>query len=601
MSKVNRRLATILATDCVGFSKFMEADEEGTLLSLKACREIIDNLIEEHGGRIFHTAGDSVLAEFNSTVECLNAAKHFQEALNSRAEKLIDAAPLVWRVGIHVDDILVEADNVYGRGVNIAARLEAHCEPGQILVSRIVREQVQKRVGFAIQAAGSRSLKNISDEFEVFSVVDLSSIDNEKADPEIAKTAGQDIKKSPSPIRSKPRLAILPFENNSRESDAGFLVDGIVEDLITEFSMIRELDVLSRATTSEFKNSDADALKFASNFSSDFVVMGGIRSSGSRIRINVELIDATSGSVLWSQKYDRVMDDVFDIQDQIVRAITIRLLGEIELNSLGRAKRKPTENISSYEFLLRAKEQHHLFTAEANKKALEFIDKAILLDEGNAQAHAWKTCTLGQGMYREYFNPEEIESAQTTAIYHLNKALELNENDFEVHRMLSAVYLSNHEYDKAAEHGLKAFQLNPNDPRVLSGTGEVLVRVSQQDQGLDMLEKALALDPVPMGQTTSDNRFKDLVLGYFLADKLEQCIETAKALVEFDERSWLLLMRSYQLIGLEFTESEEFADNAYRFQGLDWQASIDRFHIPSVGVRSDLMELAQGFSQQLKS
>jgi adenylate cyclase len=596
MSKVNRRLATILATDCVGFSKFMEADEEGTLLSLKACRAIIDNLIEEHGGRIFHTAGDSVLAEFNSTVECLNAAKHFQEALNSRAEKLIDAAPLVWRVGIHVDDILVEADNVYGRGVNIAARLEAHCEPGQILVSRIVREQVQKRVSFAIQAAGSRSLKNISDEFEVFSVVDLSSIDHEKADPELSKTQAQDIKKSATSVRSKPRLAILPFENNSRESDAGFLVDGIVEDLITEFSMIRELDVLSRATTSEFKNSDADALTFASNFSSDFVVMGGIRSSGSRIRINVELIDATSGSVLWSQKYDRVMDDVFDIQDQIVRAITIRLLGEIELNSLGRAKRKPTENISSYEFLLRAKEQHHLFTAEANKKALEFIDKAILLDEGNAQAHAWKTCTLGQGMYREYFNPEEIESAQTNAIYHLNKALELNENDFEVHRMLSAVYLSNHEYDKAAEHGLKAFQLNPNDPRVLSGTGEVLVRVNQQDQGLDMLEKALALDPVPMGQTTSDNRFKDLVLGYFLANKLEQCIETAKALVEFDERSWLLLMRSYQLIGLAFSESTEFAHNAQRFKGLDWQASIDRFHIPSVGVRSDLMELAQGLN-----
>ena len=596
MSKVNRRLATILATDCVGFSKFMEADEEGTLLSLKACREIIDNLIEEHGGRIFHTAGDSVLAEFNSTVECLNAAKHFQEALNSRAEKLIDAAPLVWRVGIHVDDILVEADNVYGRGVNIAARLEAHCEPGQILVSRIVREQVQKRVGFAIQAAGSRSLKNISDEFEVFSVVDLSSIDQEKSEPERTKTGAEDIQKSPTSLRSKTRLAILPFENNSRESDAGFLVDGIVEDLITEFSMIRELDVLSRATTSEFKKSDADALKFASNFSCDFVVMGGIRSSGSRIRINVELIDATSGSVLWSQKYDRVMEDVFDIQDQIVRAITIRLLGEIELNSLGRAKRKPTENISSYEFLLRAKEQHHLFTAEANKKALEFIDKAILLDEGNAQAHAWKTCTLGQAMYREYLSPEEIESAQTSAIYHLNKALELNENDFEVHRMLSAVYLSNHEYDKAAEHGLKAFQLNPNDPRVLSGTGEVLVRVNQEDQGLDMLEKALAVDPVPMGQTTSDNRFKDLVLGYFLANKLEQCIETAKALVEYDERSWLLLMRSYQLLGLELSESKEFADNAYRFKGLDWQASIDRFHIPSAGVRSDLMELAEGLN-----
>ena len=597
MSKVSRRLATILATDCVGFSKFMEADEEGTLHSLNACREIIDNLVEEHGGRIFHTAGDSVLAEFNSTVECLNAAKHFQEALNSRAEKLIDVAPLVWRVGIHVDDILVEADNVYGRGVNIAARLEAHCEPGQILVSRIVREQVQKRVAFAIQPAGSRSLKNISDEFEVFSVVDLTSVDHESPEPEVAKAAVHDTKKVPASIRSRPKLAILPFENNSRESDAGFLVDGIVEDLITEFSMIKELDVLSRATTSEFKNSDADALEFASGFSSDFVVMGGIRSSGSRIRINVELIDAVSGSVLWSQKYDRVMDAVFDIQDEIVRAITIRLLGEIELNSLGRAKRKPTENISSYEFLLRAKEQHHLFTAEANKKALEFIEKAISLDEGNAQAHAWKTCTLGQGMYREYFDPEEIDSAQISAIYHLNKALDLNENDFEVHRMLSAVYLSNHDYDKAAEHGMKAFQLNPNDPRVLSGTGEVLVRVNKQDQGLEMLEKALALDPIPMGQTTSDNRFKDLVLGYFLTNKLEQCIETAKALVEFDERSWLVLMRSYQLMGLDFTESKEFTGNAHRFRDLDWQASIHRFHIPSEDVQSGLTELAEGLSK----
>jgi TolB-like protein len=456
---------------------------------------------------------------------------------------------------------------------------------------------VQKRVDFAIQAAGSRSLKNISDEFEVFSVVDLTSTDHGRPESKVTKTADHGIKKVSAFIRSKPRLAILPFENNSRESDAGFLVDGIVEDLITEFSMIRELDVLSRATTSEFKNSDADALKFVSNFSSDFVVMGGIRSSGSRIRINVELIDAVSGNVLWSQKYDRVMDDVFDIQDQIVRAITIRLLGEIELNSLGRAKRKPTENISSYEFLLRAKEQHHLFTAEANKKALEFIEKAISLDEGNAQAHAWKTCTLGQGMYREYFSPEEIESAQTSAIFHLNKALDLNENDFEVHRMLSAVYLSNHEYDKAAEHGLKAFQLNPNDPRVLSGTGEVLVRVNKQGQGLDMLEKALALDPIPMGQTTSDNRFKDLVLGYFLADKLEQCIETAKALVEFDERSWLLLMRSYQLMGLEFTESKEFVDNADRFKGLDWLANIHRFHISSVDVQSDLMELAKSLGE----
>ena len=255
-------------------------------------------------------------------------------------------------------------------------------------------------------------------------------------------------------------------------------------------------------------------------------VGGGIRSSGNRIRLSIELTDASNGSVVWSNKYDRVLDDIFEIQDEIVRTITIQLLGEIEITSLQRSKRKPTENFSSYELLLRGKEQHHVFSKEANAKALAFFDKAIELDSGNAQAHAWKTCTLAQGMARGYIegDPEPVQKA---ALDHLSMAHDLNENDFEVHRMLANVYLSNHDYAKAEEHGRKAFQLNPNDPRVLSDAGTILVRVGHDAEGLEMLHKALLLDPVPMGQSNSDNRYRDIVLGMFCAGDWQGCPQRA--------------------------------------------------------------------------
>ena len=174
MAKANRKLATILATDCVDFSKHMEAEEELTLISLKACRSLIDPFIEEYGGRIFHTAGDSIIAEFNSPVQCVSAAVEFQKIIAERNKALELGPKLVWRVGIHVDDVIIEGDNIYGSGVNIAARLEGQCEPGQIILSKIVQEQVSKRTSYSIISAGTRSLKNISDSFEVFSIFPLT-------------------------------------------------------------------------------------------------------------------------------------------------------------------------------------------------------------------------------------------------------------------------------------------------------------------------------------------------------------------------------------------------------------------------------------------
>lgn len=574
MSQVKRKLATILATDCVSFSKHMEEQEEKTLDSLKACRDIIDPLIAKYSGRIFHTAGDSVIAEFDSPVGSANAAIEFQNAIKDRNKNEEVNPKLSWRVGIHLDDIIIEGDNIYGNGVNIAARLESQSPVGEILISDVVNQQINKKIEQKIYSLGKIELKNISSDFEVFSI--LGDGKNK-----ISK------KTSPS-VNKKPKFAILPFINTSKDEDSGFLVDGIVEDLITEFSMMREFEILSRQTSVNFKDENQDIKEFSKKFDLDFLVTGGIRASGKRVRINIELSDANDESIIWSNKYDRVLEDIFDLQDEIVRKISIALLGEIEISSLQRSKRKPTQNISSYEYLLRGKENHHKFTKEANQEALQNFDKAIEADAGNAQAYAWKVCTLGQAMFRG-FSDRKMEEMFAEAKQNIDKALELNENDFECHRMLSAVYLSNHDYLLAEDHGRKAFNMVPNDPRVLSGYGEVLVRVGKVDKGLELLNKAFELDPIPQGQSTSDNRIKDLILGYFLAEDYNKVVELSFDIRIMDTRSLSLILFSRSKLNQDIKASNEYKSLTSEFKDTDWEQTVDRFHIQDEQIQKNLI------------
>ena len=574
MSEVKRKLATILATDCVGFSKHMETQEEKTLLSLKDCRDIIDPVINKFSGRIFHTAGDSIIAEFDSPVRATNAAIEFQNAIKERNSLKQTNPKLNWRVGIHLDDIIIEGDNVYGNGVNIAARLESQSPVGEILISDVVQQQVYNKIEETIYSLGIIELKNISNNFEVFSL--LGDGKNK-----IKNTSSKKLNK-------KPKFAILPFTNTSNDEDSGFLVDGIVEDLITEFSMMREFEILSRQTSVNFKDENDDIKEFSKKFDLDFIVIGSIRASGKRVRINIELSDAKDDNIIWSNKYDRVLEDIFDLQDEIVRKISIALLGEIEISSLQRSKRKPTQNISSYEYLLRGKENHHKFTKEANEEALKNFDKAIELDANNAQAYAWKCCTLGQTMFRGFSDrkPEEIFAE---AKQNIDKALELNENDFECHRMLSAVYLSNHDYLLAEDHGRKAFNMVPNDPRVLSGYGEVLVRTGKVEKGLELLNKAYELDPIPQGQSSSDNRVRDLILGYFFAADYNKVVELSFDIRTMDERTICLILYSRSKLNQDVTNSNEYKLFNTQFKNIEWEQSVDRFHIQDEIIKNELL------------
>ena len=589
MEKVTRKLATILAADCAGYSELMDKNEELTLENLKICRSIIDPIIEEYGGRIFNTAGDSVVAEFSSTVESVNSGIVIQKTLSDRNKESDPASQLLWRIGIHLDDVIIEGDNIYGTGVNIAARLEGECKPGEILISRMVSEQVRKRISFAVNAEGTRSLKNISEPVEVFSIAPENS--EKLVEEKIIELS--EVTSSPKVKAEVPKIALVPFSNLNNDEESGYLVDGMVEDLITEFSMIKELEVLSRQSSFEFRESNQDIDEFSKKFGLNFIVSGSVRTSGKRVRLSVQLNDPTIDKVIWSNRYDRIMEDVFDLQDEIVQTVAIALVGEIEINSLNRAKRKPTENMSSYEFLLRGKELHHKFEKNANHDALDMFDKAIEADPNNAQAYAWKACTVGQAMARNY-SDEDGETLLEEAMKLVKNAHELNENDFECHRMMSAVYLSQHNYRLAEEHGRKSYDINPNDPRVVSGYGEVLVRVGKFDEGIEHLQKAYELDPVPQGQTNSDKRLSDLVLGYFMKSDFENCIETGNSMQTLDTRSWVFHSFALDKIG-EFNNQLEEAKKWKASQNIDdWAGAIDRFHIPDETRVEDIRQFVEG-------
>lgn len=387
----------------------------------------------------------------------------------------------------------------------------------------------------------------------------------------------------------KQKIAVIPFANLNKDEDGAFLVDGIVEDLITEFSMISEIEIVSRQTCFNLRDENLSHQEYRENYELDYIVSGSIRAVEDRLRISVELSETPDGNVIWSNKYDRVKEDIFDIQDEIVRKITIALLGGIEISSLKRAHRKPTESMTSYEFLLKGKENHHKFTKEANFEAIKNLDSAIAADKNNAQAYAWKACVLGQAFYRGYIPMSDEKMGELLGL--LEKALEVDPNDFECHRMQAEVYLSMHDFEKSKESGRKATTINPNDPRVISVYGEALLRLRELDQGIDYLEKAYELDPVPQGQTTSDRRLAALFLGYYLKQDFVKCQEINKDIVDIDIRTWLLNFHLHKINSIDCSQESWFLKGKNDYLNLDWKMEIDRFHLNSEQLNSELLDV----------
>jgi adenylate cyclase len=586
--KPRRKLAAILAADVVGFSKKMGENEDRTLKNLKACRTLTDESIEAHHGRVFGSAGDSLIAEFASPVDAIVAAVEFQRNLRDRNLKITPEDQMEFRVGLNLGDVIVEGDNLYGDGVNVAARLEPLAEPGGICVSGKFHDEVRRKLDLGFVSKGAQEMKNIEEPVHTFNVLmgheteEVSQISSSA--PSAAPTVRQ-----PS-ANEKPRLIVLPFNNLSNVEDNDFLVDGIVEDLITEFSRINSIEVISRNTAFSLKGKEIENTKIAAEFGIDFIATGSIRSSGNRIRISVDLTDPATGSSIWSERYDATMDDVFEVQDEIVRKVIVALVGKLEMAGLERAKRKPTENLTSYEYLLRGRDFHHKFSKEGVLSAIEMLDKSIEADPNNAQAYAWGACSLGQGLGRGYLEGDQETHFQKLQSL-IQKALELDENDLECNRILCELNKLFEDFEQSEFYGKKAYDMNSNDPRVVCAYGELLVLTNRADEGTDLLIKAYELDPVGMGASNADKRLGDVMFGAYVKGDFQQCLEYDKKIGKKQPIAWITKIASLESLNQSQEKEAELKKFADAYPEIVLGEEIDKLHFQEASAKQTLKDL----------
>ena len=586
--KPRRKLAAILAADVVGFSKKMGENEDRTLRNLKACRTLTDESIEAHHGRVFGSAGDSVIAEFASPVDAIVAAVEFQRNLRDRNLKITPEDQMEFRVGLNLGDVIVEGDNLYGDGVNVAARLEPLAEPGGICVSGKFHDEVRRKLDLGFVSKGAQEMKNIEEPVHTFNVLmgheteEVSQISSSA--PSAAPTVRQ-----PS-ANEKPRLIVLPFNNLSNVEDNDFLVDGIVEDLITEFSRINSIEVISRNTAFSLKGKEIENTKIAAEFGIDFIATGSIRSSGNRIRISVDLSDPATGNSIWSERYDATMDDVFEVQDEIVRKVLVALVGKLEMAGLERAKRKPTENLTSYEYLLRGRDFHHKFSKEGVLSAIEMLDKSIEADPNNAQAYAWGACSLGQGLGRGYLEGDQETHFQKLQSL-IQKALELDENDLECNRILCELNKLFEDFEQSEFYGKKAYDMNSNDPRVVCAYGELLVLTNRADEGTDLLIKAYELDPVGMGASNADKRLGDVMFGAYVKGDFQQCLEYDKKIGKKQPIAWITKIASLESLNQSQEKEAELKKFADAYPEIVLGEEIDKLHFQEASAKQTLKDL----------
>jgi adenylate cyclase len=471
----------------VGYSRLMEADETGTLARLKTHRiELIDPAIVKHRGRIIKTTGDGMLVEFQSVVDAVVCAAEIQRRMARRNTDVSPARWMQFRIGINLGDVIVEENDIFGDGVNVAARLEALAEPGGICVSGAVRDQVGDRLDdVEFEDIGDQSVKNIARPIRVFRV--RLKRDSTTA-PETAKDAAVT-----ATTAKQPSIAVLPLVNMSGDPEQEFFADGLTEDIITELSRFRDLLVISRNSTFVHKGKAVKVQEVAREFGVDYVLEGSVRKAGDRIRVTVQLIDAETDRHIWAERYDRKLEDIFALQDEMTCGIAATLPGRVEAATHDRAKRKPPDNMVAYECVLTAKVLHHRSIRDDNAEALHLLDRALLLDPNYAHAHAWKACVLGQMWTYGWCEDRDATFQQLAA--ELEIALALDDNDSDVHRILAALNLATEDHDKAAYHQERALALNPNYDLVVVQQGELLTWLGRPDEGIDWIKKAMRLNP----------------------------------------------------------------------------------------------------------
>ncbi|MCH9051598.1 MAG: adenylate/guanylate cyclase domain-containing protein, partial [Proteobacteria bacterium] len=450
---------------------------------LGAYREIIDGTIARHDGRVFSTAGDSVVAEFASPVEAVRAAISIQEELRVRNTQLPEDRQMRFRIGINLGDVIVDGDDIYGDGVNIAARLEGLAEPGGICVSDMVYQSVEAKLDLAFEDLGAQSVKNIAKPVRAYRVV-------------IEPSAGDVTTPWPrprrSPVTDKPSIAVLPFINMSGDPEQEYFSDGISEDIITDLSKASGLFVIARNSAFTYKGRAVRVQEVSRELGVRYVLEGSVRKAGNRVRITAQLIDGMSGGHLWAERYDRDLTDIFALQDEITEKIVAALQVTLTEREQEEVACHCTDNLEAYDYFLRGRAYHARATKETNAQAREMFERAIELDPSFAGAYA----VLSHTHWRDWSfqwseDPQALERASEAA----KRAVALDDSLPLAHTYLGWAYVFRKQYEEAIAEGERAIVLDPNFAEGYARLGHILSLAGRPQEAVDSVKKAMRLDP----------------------------------------------------------------------------------------------------------
>ncbi len=495
MQRENRRLAAIVAADIAGYSRLIGQDEEGTLSAFRAHRtELINELIDRHGGRIANTAGDSLLLEFPSAVEAVRCAIAIQEGMAERNRAIAPERQILFRIGVNVGDVIAEGDDLLGDGVNVAARLENLCEPNGVVLSDDAYRQVRDRLDMAWTDGGAHDVKNIARPIQIWRWSLAAA--PEATPPEIAAAPAPPQPPSPLPLPDKPSIVVLPFDNMSGDPDQDYFADGLAEDLITDLSKIGGLFVIARNSAFSYKGKQVDVRTIAHELGVRFVLEGSVRRAGDQVRINAQLIDATTGGHLWAERFDGDISNIFGLQDDVGARIVSAMKVELTPAERTRVNRTPTDNPRAYELLLKARAALRR-APQGLVEALSLFEQAIDIDPSFAEAYAGYA-NLAAIIWSEGF--VQILPAPTAlarARQHTARALALDPENALAHITLAWINLFQHEHSEAIRAAEIAVQLNPNGARGYFRLAEVHVAAGEPFAAASALEKGLRLEPRP--------------------------------------------------------------------------------------------------------
>jgi TolB-like protein len=466
-----------LVADVVGYSRLLNEDEAGTLAALRERRRaVVEPLTKQHSGRIVKFLGDGVLIEFASAVNAVAFALDLQRRMAEMNEPVAEARRIRLRIGINLGEVVGEGADIFGDGVNVASRLEALAEPGGVVISGKVHEEVRGKLDADFADLGEQQLKNIARPVCVYRLT-TAALPRHNTDV-----------KAPSPLIS---VAVLPFTNMSGDASQEYFADGLTEDLITALAKSRHLHVLSRNATFEYKGRIANIPEVGLQLGARYVLEGSVRTGGSRVRVTVQLIDSTTSGHVWAERFDRELADVFAVQDEIIGAIAGRLSGGFVDLAAASTRDNPTANLTAYDRLLRGRATWRRGDAAETR---EHWTKAVEADPRYAPALAGLAFLYGYDVFTQVIG-EPIETLKCKALHFAERAIAADDNDFYTHHCLGTTFLCLGDLDKARHHLETAVTLNPHLPNSLIALGNTYICMGSHQEGLVIMERGFAIDP----------------------------------------------------------------------------------------------------------